>query len=230
MRYPGPSSCEKPKEWKREKNDCFYCSVLPPNIFYKADWNQCPSSVKCRHYQWGGRKAASQAQKSEILLSNIQSCDVWAKLTTKKRVEYLPATYSCVNLRELCTKADSESLLVQALSLKPTLPPDTSTVSILCWQKDLPPPLDLGIQISVRQLWFLSKPPTEVAVVDTRQSGIMLEAYKQCVWLRFCHGEKKVDKMLSQCTDWRKLIRKLQCGSYKHGILLYFLYIVYLFL
>lgn len=104
-------------------------------------WPVSPSKVKWNRCHCGRRKAASQAQEFETLLSNIQSCDEWVKLTTEKRAGCLPATYSCANLRGLCTKADAESLMAQVLSLKPSLPLDTSTLSILCWQKDVPPPL-----------------------------------------------------------------------------------------
>lgn len=201
--------CIKPME---------HCPVSPS----KVKWNQC---------HCGRRKAASQAQESETLLSNIQSCDEWVKLTTEKRVGCLPATYSCANLRGMCTKADAESLVVQVLSLKPTLPLDTSTLSILCWQKDLPPPL------GTRHTDF--RKTAVISVRTSHRNGLLWTHVCLELCLRpensvcaaeswgFCHQKREVDKMQSQYKERRRLIRKLQCGSYNNGILLYLFWYIY---
>lgn len=44
---------------------------------------------------------------------------------------------------------------------------------------------------------------------------------------RFCHREKRVDKKLSQYKEWRKSMRKRQCGSNNSGILLYSFWYIY---
>lgn len=144
------------------------------------------------------RKATSQAQVSVTLLSNIRSCDDWVNLTTEKD-GCLLAPYFCVKLRDI--RALAESLLAQVLSLKPTLPLDTSALSILCWQKDLPPPLGTG-----------NTDFRKTAVISVRASHKMgccrHTSVQNYAWelktvcadesRRFCHQEKKVDKMLSQ--------------------------------